>query len=45
MKGELFYNKKDQTIKALTHANFLEESYMDNFKSRNKLLLEELSGY
>ncbi|KAA3477952.1 gag/pol protein [Gossypium australe] len=43
-KGGLFYNPKDKTIKVSTHATFFEESYMDNFKPRSKVVLKELSG-
>ncbi|KAA3472912.1 Retrovirus-related Pol polyprotein from transposon TNT 1-94 [Gossypium australe] len=43
-KGELFYNSKDNTIKVSTHATSLKESYMDNFKPRSKVVLEELLG-
>ena len=43
-KGGLFYSPKDQTIKISTHATFLEEDYMREFKPRSKVVLEELGG-
>ena len=42
-KGGLFYSPKDQTIKISTHATFLEEEYMRDFKPKSKVILEELS--
>ena len=42
-KGGLFYSPKDQTVKISTHATFLEEDYMRDYKPRSKVILEELS--
>lgn len=42
--GGLFYNPKDNTIKVSNNVTFLEESYMDNFKTPSKLVFKELSG-
>lgn len=44
-KGGLFYNPKDQIVIVSTHTTFLEESYMNNFKSQSKEVLEEILGY
>ena len=41
-RGGIFYNPKDKKVFVLTHATFLENEYMNDFKSRSKLLLEEL---
>ena len=43
-KGGQFYNPKEQKVIVSTHATFLEESYMNDFKPRSKKVLEELSG-
>ena len=43
-KGGMFYNPKEQKVIISTHATFLEESYMNDFKPRSKVVLEELSG-
>lgn len=42
-KGGQFYNSKDQSVKVLTYATFHEESYINNFKPRSRLLLQKLS--
>ena len=43
-KGGMFYNPKEQKVIISTHATFLKESYINDFKSRSKVVLEELSG-
>lgn len=43
-KGGLFYDLKEQKVIISTHATFLEESYMNDFKPRSKVVLEELLG-
>ena len=43
-KGGMFYDPKEQKVIISTHATFLEESYMNDFKPRSKVVLEELSG-
>ena len=43
-KRVLFYNSNEQKVIVLAHATFLEESYMNDFKPRSKVVLEELLG-
>ena len=43
-KGGLFYNPEEQKVIISTHATFLEESHMNDFKPRSKVVLEELEG-
>ena len=43
-KGGLFYNPKQHKVFVSTHATFLEESYMKDFKPRNKVVLEEMTS-
>ena len=38
----IFYNPKENKVIVSTHATFLEEDYMNNFKPRRKVVLEEL---
>ena len=42
-KDDFFYNPKDQTMIVSTHATFLKESYMNDFKPQSKEVLEKLS--
>ena len=42
-RGGIFYNPRDKKVFMSTHATFLENEYMNDFKSRSKLLLEEIS--
>ena len=37
----IFYNPKEKKVIVNTHATFLEEDYMNNFKPRSKVVLEE----
>lgn len=43
INSDLFYNSKEQIIIVSTHATFLEESYMNNFKPRSKKVHKEIS--
>ncbi|WP_227649430.1 hypothetical protein, partial [Klebsiella pneumoniae] len=43
-KGGYFYNPKENKVVVSTNATFLEESYMNDFKPRSKVVLEELRG-
>ena len=43
-KGGLFYNPQERKVIVSTHATFLEESYMNDYKPRSKVVLEELTG-
>lgn len=43
-KGGLFYNLKEQKVIVLIHVTFFEESYINDFKSKSKVVLEELLG-
>ena len=43
-RGEIFYNPKDHKVVVSTHATFLEDDYMNNFKQRSKVVLEELDS-
>ena len=43
-RGEIFYNRKEKKVIMSTHATFLEEDYMNNFKPRSKVVLEKLDS-
>jgi len=43
-KGGYFYNPKENKVVVSTNATFLEESYMNDFKPRSKIVLEEMSS-
>ena len=43
-KGGYFYNPKENKVIVSTNATFLEESYIDDFKPRSRVVLEELAG-
>ena len=38
-RGGIFYNPKEKKVIVSTHATFLEEDYMNNFKPKSKLVL------
>ena len=38
----LFYSSQDKKVFVSTNATFLENDYMENFKLRSKVVLEEL---
>ena len=43
-RGGVFYNPKEKKVIVSTHATFLEEDYMNNFKPKSKVVLEELDS-
>ena len=43
-RGVIFYNPKVKKVIASTHTSFLEEDYMNDFKPRSKVVLEELDS-
>ena len=42
--GGLFYRLLDKKVFVSTHVTFLEEDYINNFKPKNKIILEELTS-
>ena len=43
-RGGLFYSPQDKKVFVSTNATFLENDYMENFKPRSKVVLEELQS-
>ena len=43
-RGGIFYNPKEKKVIVSTHTTFLEEDYMNNFKPRSKVVLEEIDS-
>ena len=43
-RSGIFYNPKEKKVIVSTHATFLEEDYMNNFKPRSKLVLDKLNS-
>ena len=43
-RSGIFYNSKENKVIVSTHATFLQEGYMKNFKPRSKEVLEELDS-
>ena len=43
-RGGLFYSSQDRKVIVSTHFTSLEEDYMNNFKPKSKVILEELSS-
>ena len=41
-KGGIFYNPRDKKVFVSTHTTFLKNEYMNDFKPRSKVLLEEV---
>ena len=41
-RGGILYNPKEKKVIVSTHATFLEADYMNNFKPKSKVVLEEL---
>jgi hypothetical protein len=41
--GGLFYSQKDNKVFVSTNAMYLEEDYVENFKPRSKIVLEQMS--
>ena len=42
-RGGIFYNPRNNKVFVSTYTTFLENEYMNDFKPRNKLLLEKIS--
>ena len=42
-KGYLFYNHKGNKVFVSTHAKILEDDYVNNFNSRNKVVLAKMN--
>ena len=40
----IFYNPKEKKVIVSIHTTFLEDDYMNNFKPRSKVVLEELDS-
>lgn len=45
IKGWLFYSPRDNKEFVSTNAKFLEDNYVNNFKSNSMVLLEEMLDY
>ena len=43
-RGGLFYSPSDKKVIVSTHATFLDEDYISNFKPKSKIILEELDS-
>ena len=43
-RGGLFYSSSEKTVIVSTNAKFLEEDYVNNFKPKSKVTLEELDS-
>ena len=43
-RGGIFYSPKDKKVFVSTHTTFFENNYMNNFKPRSKMLIEEMLG-
>ena len=43
-RGGLFYNPQDKKVFVSSNATFLENDYMENFKPRSRVVLEELQS-
>ena len=41
-RGGIFYNPRDKKVFVSTHATFLEHEYINDFKPRSKVLLEDV---
>ena len=41
-RGGIFYNIKNKKVFMSTHATFLEHEYINDFKPRSKVLLEDV---
>ena len=44
MRGGLFYSSSEKKVIVSTNAKFLEEDYVNNFKPKSKVILEELDS-
>ena len=43
-RGGLFYSSSEKKVIVSTNAKFLEEDYVNNFKPKSKVILEELDS-
>ena len=43
-RGGLFYSSSEKKVIVSTNAKFLEEDYVNNFKPKSKVILEELNS-
>ena len=43
-RGGIFYSTKDKKVFVSTHATFLEDDYMKNYKPKSKVILKELAS-
>ena len=43
-RGGIFYSTKDKQVLIRTHATFLEDDYIKNYKPKSKIILEELAS-
>ena len=43
-KGGYFYNPKENKVFVSMNVTFLEDSYVQDFKSRSKVMLEDMSN-
>ena len=43
-RGGIFYNPKEKKVIVSTHTTFLDDDYMNNYKPRTKVVLEELDS-
>ena len=43
-RGGLFYSSSDKKVIVSTHATFLEEDYISNFKPKSQIILEEIAS-
>ena len=43
-RGGFFYSSSDKKVIVSTNANILEEEYVNNFKPKSKVILEELDS-
>ena len=41
-RGGIFYNPRDKKVFVSKHATFLEHEYINDFKPRSKVLLEDI---
>ena len=42
LRGGIFYNPRDKKVFMSIHAKFLEHKYINDFKPRSKVLLEDI---
>ena len=44
MWGDFFYSSKYNKVFASTHTNLLENDYMNNYKPKSEVMIEEITG-